>query len=212
VATAAPGHGSSRSIWLAATALPRITSHEDHESREQLNGGLDNAEAHSIVADQMSEQARPAGAPAERSAPGWPCCTRRWSGRSSASWARTAATTRTGRPSVTGITSGEVTLGGRRVAISRPRVRTADDTAEIALDSYEEFASRDQLEQVILERMLAGVSTRPSRRVADPVGEQIETVARSTSKSAVSRSFVAKRAQRLRSCWAAICLSWSWRW
>jgi len=91
-----------------------------------------------------------------------------------------------------GHTGGEVTLGGRRVAVSRPRARTADDTTEIALGSYQEFASRDLLERVVLERMLAGVSTRRSRRVAEPVGEQVETDARSTSKSAVSRTFVAR--------------------
>jgi putative transposase len=91
-----------------------------------------------------------------------------------------------------GHTGGEVTLGGRRVPISRPRVRTADDTEEIGLDSYQEFASRDLLEQVMLERMLAGVSTRRSRGVDEPVGEQVRTEARSTSKSAVSRSFVAR--------------------
>lgn len=36
-----------------------------------------------------------------------------------------------------------MTFGGRRVPISWPRVRTADDTAEIALDSYQEFASEN---------------------------------------------------------------------
>lgn len=91
-----------------------------------------------------------------------------------------------------GHTLGEVTLGARRVPISRPRVRTADDTAEVGLDSYQEFASRDLLGGVVLERMLAGVSTRKSRRVDEPVGEQVRAEARSTSKSAVSRSFVAK--------------------
>jgi putative transposase len=91
-----------------------------------------------------------------------------------------------------GHTPGEVTLGGRRVPISRPRVRTADDIEEIQLDSYQEFASRDLLGQVVLERMLAGVSARRSRRVDEPVGEQVKAEARSTSKSAVSRSFVAE--------------------
>ena len=38
--------------------------------------------------------------------------------------------------------------------------------------------------------MLAGVSTRRYRRTQEPVGEQVETRARSTSKSAVSRTFV----------------------
>ncbi len=91
-----------------------------------------------------------------------------------------------------GHTPGEVTLGGRRVPISRPRARTADDTEEIPLESYGEFASRDLLERVVLERMLAGVSTRRSRRVDEPVGEQVKADARSTSKSAVSRAFVAR--------------------
>ena len=90
-----------------------------------------------------------------------------------------------------GHTDGEVTLGGRRVQISRPRVRSGDDSEEIALDSYREFSLRDLLGQVMLERMLAGVSTRKSVRVGEPVGERVVAEARSTSKSAVSRAFIA---------------------
>jgi putative transposase len=55
---------------------------------------------------------------------------------------------------------GEVTLGGRRVRVERPRVRTADGESEVPLRTYDHFADRDQLEDVVLERMLAGVSTR----------------------------------------------------
>lgn len=80
---------------------------------------------------------------------------------------------------------GEVTLGGRRVGVSRPRVRTADGESEVPLATYEHFAERDQLEDVVLERMLSGVSTRQYRRVQEPVGSQVEDDARSTSKSAV---------------------------
>src|SRR5437879_4850000 len=40
---------------------------------------------------------------------------------------------------------GEVTLGGRRVEVSRPRVRTADGESEVPLASYEHFADRDPL-------------------------------------------------------------------
>jgi putative transposase len=86
--------------------------------------------------------------------------------------------------------SGEVTLGGRRVAVERPRARTADGESELPLATYEHFADRDQLEEVVLERMLAGVSTRQYRRAQEPVGEHVEADARSTSKSAVSRAFV----------------------
>jgi putative transposase len=85
---------------------------------------------------------------------------------------------------------GEVTLGGRRVQVRRPRVRTADGASEVPLASYEYFADRDPLQRVVLERMLAGVSTRRYRRTQEPVGEEVESAARSTSKSSVSRTFV----------------------
>ena len=58
------------------------------------------------------------------------------------------------------------------------------------LQTYEHFAERDQLEGVVLERTLSGVSTRQYRRVQEPVGGRVEEDARSTSKSAVSRTFV----------------------
>src|SRR5712691_5188933 len=96
-----------------------------------------------------------------------------------------------------GHTSGEVTLGGRRVPVGRPRVRSADFREEIALESYRQFAARDLLAKVVLERMLASVSSRRSRGVGEPVGTAVEAKARSTSKSAVSRSFVAGTRQAL---------------
>ena len=79
----------------------------------------------------------------------------------------------------------------------RPRVRTADGEAEVPLATYEHFADRDPLGRVVLERMLAGVSTRRYRRTQEPVGEQVETRARSTSKSAVSRTFVERTREAL---------------
>jgi transposase-like protein len=92
---------------------------------------------------------------------------------------------------------GEVTLGGRRVPVSRPRVRTADGSSEIPLQTYQHFADRDTLARVVLERMLAGVSTRRYQRTQEPVGEEVETAARSTSKSAVSRTFIERTRQAL---------------
>jgi transposase-like protein len=96
-----------------------------------------------------------------------------------------------------GSDDGEVTLGGRRVPLQRPRMRAKDGESEVPCRTYEHFASRDQLSRVVLERMLAGVSTRRYRRVQEPVGEQVETAARSTSKSAVSRTFVARTKEAL---------------
>jgi putative transposase len=92
---------------------------------------------------------------------------------------------------------GEVTLGGRRVPVERPRVRTADGAAEVRLATYEHFADRDLLSRVVLERMLAGVSTRRYRRTAEPVGSEVEQAARSTSRSAVSRTFVERTRRSL---------------
>jgi putative transposase len=85
---------------------------------------------------------------------------------------------------------GEVTLGGRRVPVSRPRVRSVDDRHEVRLDSYREFAARDPLSEVVAERILAGVSTRQYRRTQEPVGREVEDECRSTSRSAVSRQFI----------------------
>ena len=86
--------------------------------------------------------------------------------------------------------AGEVTLGGRRVAVERPRVRSTDRGGEVPLATYAHFADRDPLTKVVLERMLAGVSTRRYRRTQEPVGSGLEEAARSTSKSSVSRAFV----------------------
>jgi putative transposase len=88
--------------------------------------------------------------------------------------------------------AGEVTLGGRRVAVERPRARTADGESELPLETYRHFADRDPLTRLVLEQMLAGVSTRRFERTREPVGEDVEAKARSTSKSAVSREFVAR--------------------
>jgi putative transposase len=92
---------------------------------------------------------------------------------------------------------GEVTLGGRRVAVRRPRARTADGEHEVPLRTYEYFADRDPLARVVMERMLAGVSTRRYRRTQGPVGSEVATTERSTSKSAVSRAFVERTREAL---------------
>jgi putative transposase len=92
---------------------------------------------------------------------------------------------------------GSVTLGGRRVEVRRPRMRTADGESEVSVQTYQHFADRDPLARVVLERMLAGVSTRRYERTQEPVGEDVETEARSTSKSSVFRTFVERTRQAL---------------
>jgi transposase-like protein len=93
---------------------------------------------------------------------------------------------------------GEVTLGGRRVGVERPRVRTADGSGEVPLATYAHFADRDPLTRVVLEQMLAGVSTRRFSRTREPVGQDVVDAERSTSKSAVSREFVGRTSEHLR--------------
>jgi len=85
---------------------------------------------------------------------------------------------------------GSMTLGGRRVEVSRPRMRTADDERELPVHSYEYFADRDPLTRAVMDRMLAGVSTRKYAGVGEPVGEEVEQEASATGKSTVSELFI----------------------
>ena len=85
---------------------------------------------------------------------------------------------------------GSMTLGGRRVAVRRPRMRTADGEHELPVATYEYFADRDPLTRAVMDRMLAGVSTRKFARVGEPVGADVEAASSSTGKSTVSELFI----------------------
>jgi putative transposase len=91
-----------------------------------------------------------------------------------------------------GTVPSEVILGGRKVAMRRPRVRR--DGAEVALPSFQVLADTNPLNRRVVEQMLVGVATRQYARSLEPMPPTV--VSRGTSKSAVSRRFVAKtRAQ-----------------
>jgi transposase-like protein len=90
-----------------------------------------------------------------------------------------------------GTEGGSVTLGGRRLAVARPRVRAADGSGELHLASYDLFSSTEILGQLAMEKMLAGLSSRRYTHGLEPAGQAVEAQAASTSKSAVSRRFVA---------------------
>jgi putative transposase len=85
---------------------------------------------------------------------------------------------------------GSMTLGGRRVKVSRPRMRTVDDEHELPVATYEYFADRDPLTRAVLDRMLAGVSTRRFASVGEPIGEEIEQASSATGKTSVSETFI----------------------
>ncbi len=90
-----------------------------------------------------------------------------------------------------GAEAGSVTLGGRRVPVTRPRVRATDGSGEVAVAAYELFNGTELLGKMAMERMLAGVSTRRYPAALEPVGQHVTEESRSTSRSAVSRKFVA---------------------
>jgi transposase-like protein len=90
---------------------------------------------------------------------------------------------------------GELVMGGRKVRVSRPRVRSAEGTEEIALPSWRTFSMQDPLEREALEKMLVGVSTRKYRRALEVVPPELDEFG--TSKSAGSRRFVAATQKQL---------------
>jgi len=100
-----------------------------------------------------------------------------------------------------GTEAGKVTLGGRRIPVRRPRVRTVADgdgvEREVRLESYNTFASVDLLADHMVASLLAGLSGRRYERALEPVGETVKAAASGTSQSAVSRRFVTATAERL---------------
>jgi putative transposase len=87
----------------------------------------------------------------------------------------------------------QVTLGGRRVQVNKPRVRSVGDE-EIELRTFRTFATRDLLTEAALGRMLAGLSTRRYSAGLEPVGK---VEARATSRSAISHRFIQGTEQKL---------------
>jgi transposase-like protein len=87
-----------------------------------------------------------------------------------------------------GSARGELVMGGRRVQVRRPRARTLAGE-EIQLPSWKAFAAEDPLDERAVEQMLVGVTTRRYARSLEPLAAPLPE--RGTSKSAVSRRFVA---------------------
>ena len=88
----------------------------------------------------------------------------------------------------------ELTFGGRRVQVRRPRVRRTTG-GEATLPSVAAFRDRDPLTARMMQQLLAGVSTREyeGSLEARPSGRRL----RGSSKSAVSRAVVRRTRQRL---------------
>ena len=66
----------------------------------------------------------------------------------------------------TGHTPSQVVLGGRKVAIRRPRARRAGE--EVPLPTARAFANADPLNRRVVDQMLIGVATRQYARSLEP--------------------------------------------
>jgi hypothetical protein len=80
-----------------------------------------------------------------------------------------------------------VTLGGKKVPVRRPRVRSTDGSGEVAIPACELFSSREMLGRLTMEKMLAKLSTRRYTLGLEPVGIAVEATSSGKSRSAVSR-------------------------
>lgn len=86
-----------------------------------------------------------------------------------------------------------VILGGRKVVVPRPRVRGGG--REVALPTWQAMRQVDPLTTRVVRQVLLGVATRHYAASLEPVGAGVCT--RGTSKSAVSRRFLAATAAQV---------------
>ena len=93
-----------------------------------------------------------------------------------------------------GTTEGPLVFGGRKIRLTRPRVRSIKGR-EMELPSWKEFSEEDPLHERAVEQMLVGVSTRGYARSLEPLDEDHESVG--VSRSSVSRRFVTRTKEQV---------------
>jgi transposase-like protein len=96
-----------------------------------------------------------------------------------------------------GTTPASLVLGGQRVSIARPRVRDLQH-GELALPSFRWASDADPLNAATLAAIAAGVSTRRYAGTQPPLPQAVRADADATSKSSVSRRYVALSAEQLK--------------
>src|ERR1700724_1321104 len=74
-----------------------------------------------------------------------------------------------------GHVASSLVMGGRRVAVNRPRARSVEGR-ELRLPSWREWSARDPLDERALEQMVLGVSTRGYARSLEPLPEAVAAV------------------------------------
>jgi putative transposase len=105
---------------------------------------------------------------------------------------------------------GQVTLGGRRVRIRRPPVRSADDTRELPVPTYQAFAPTELLDQLVLERMLAKLSTRRYPAGLDQSGSALSRPRRAPPSRRFPAGSWPEPSMPWLSCWLATSPGWTW--
>ena len=93
-----------------------------------------------------------------------------------------------------GSTNGELSFGGRRIQVSRPRVRSKSGK-EASLPNFEAFRKEDPLPERVLNQVLLGVSTRGYESSLDKPAAELKS--RGASKSAASRHLVSGTSKKL---------------
>lgn len=87
---------------------------------------------------------------------------------------------------------GYVVIGGQKVAIDKPRVRTIDGSREIQLSLYHRLQRLEVIDESVMHRLLFGVTCRNYRSVIETIAESV-----GVRRSSISRSFIRATAQRV---------------
>jgi transposase-like protein len=94
-----------------------------------------------------------------------------------------------------GHASAELSFGGRRIGVRRPRVRERSGR-EVQLPSVEHLRTCDPLPERVLNQIMLGVSTRGYGRSLEAAPAEVRS--RGTSKSAASRHLVERMRTRMK--------------
>ena len=85
-------------------------------------------------------------------------------------------------------------VGGRKVSVKKPRVRSIEGQ-EVPLNTLSQFQASDPLTEAVLARMLHGVASRAYQSTLESFGPAVNS--EGVSKSSVSRRFIAGTEKKL---------------
>jgi len=88
---------------------------------------------------------------------------------------------------------GYVTIGGQKLAVSKPRVRSTNGKGEVDLETYRILQSSDAMPESALAKLVNGVSCRRYEQVVDLAREGF-----GVKKSSVSRGFVCASSKQVK--------------